>query len=483
MRAHNVRDMSTRIRLQPFVDAVKAAGLSGASMQKKLAEIVEREDLTPHMVRRIAEEANRAVSVELTKQAHATGKDARIRFELADADALLKSEPKAKTAAPVQAYTGFESKLAAYAEAGGDPFAAPESKKESDSLRWLGNQPLDVKLAADRLEAEYRGYDHELVNLYEKTDATRKEAAADELVCTMTAAQRHKDAVQSAIEMCTAGITVPDMYRAVLATTCHTNGDDEGGRDLMRLVISGLKDRGFPNNKMGFRHQGDRNAIEALSVDDLMSLCDRAVGFDRGYANPDIADAQLTKVARAYLENTAPLAAFDGNLADEAEARMSGRPSLGAGTFLDDAFTDNEPNGKARVINGENEFIIAVKDLVGAQDRIGKLRSAQTYLAVKLEEIADARGKLREALEEQKQAMGPLAAIPALGRAAMAGLASKPVATLGHVANTVSGVGQGVAGVGGVVAGAEGIAQQAMANRGADKQRKHEQGAAGGASV
>jgi hypothetical protein len=97
-------------------------------------------------------------------------------------------------------------------------------------------------------------------------------------------------------------------------------------------------------------------------------------------------------------------------------------------TYLDERNTGNTPGGTPRVVNGDSSFTIAVKDLVGARDRLLKTHNAQEYLGLKLKEIAEATGQLKRAQHiaakqfEEKTAVLPLvgAALGAVG--AIAGL-------------------------------------------------------------
>jgi len=428
--------MSNRHRLQQFADEVKAAGLRGESMQSKLAAIVQREDLTPHQIRRIAEMANRDVHVALTKDAHAKKADARIKFELADPEKLVGGARKTAELSG----SGERSKVAeAIEDAGGDPFAAPV--RHANVKLSLFDAPLDPKLAFAQREAESRKILLGLDRSRHEIDALRKEATSATIETTGAASSAHDQAVQSAIELVQSGVTLPSLYLAVMAAV---EGDEAGARNLMSLVVTGLKARGVPNHKMGFRYPGELGAIDALSTEDLLALCDRSLGYTRG---------EMTKRAARYMESVpehGTTTLTGKHPYEDAAAWLVNRPSVRdhklPQSYLDEKNTGNLPNGKPRVINADSEFVIGVRNLVGARDRLRKLRNADEFMGRKLEEISRAMGGVKEAqlltaeaytrqmveIEEQKQAIGPvLAAAAAVGRGLM---------TAANVAGTVGGV-------------------------------------------
>jgi bifunctional DNA-binding transcriptional regulator/antitoxin component of YhaV-PrlF toxin-antitoxin module len=63
--------------------------------------------------------------------------------------------------------------------------------------------------------------------------------------------------------------------------------------------------------------------------------------------------------------------------------------------YLDDA--ENIPKSGIRIYNTDDQFIINIKDLVGAQDRINKSHSAQEYIGLKLKKIEEALRNLKTA--------------------------------------------------------------------------------------
>lgn len=410
--------MSHKARLQPHIDEVQAAGLRGESMQDKLAAVVGANDFTPHEIRRIAEDANRGVHIALTKQAHAQKKDARLRFELADAEKLVGA---ARKTAEASLFRVGSSKLAAIEEAGGDPFAAPETGGEVKLS--LYDHPIDPAMAYAIDESKTRSMLLELEQTRERVAAVEMEAKAAGVSALSEAHDSHDRIIQSAIDMVTSGVTLPSLYRAIMATVsgCRAEPANEGElRTLLRLVIEGLKERGVPNHRMGFRYAADRNEIDNLSVDDLVSMCEHAVAYDRGAPPP----LPLTKQAQFYLEKQpdyAKMRATGLQPYEDAAAWLEKRPSQTEHklpqSYLDERNTGNTPGGTPRVVNGDSSFTIAVKDLVGARDRVLKTHAAQEYLGLKLKEIAEATGQLKRAqhiaakqYEVKKEAWLPLIA-------------------------------------------------------------------------
>jgi hypothetical protein len=428
--------MSHKARLQPYIDDVKAAGLRGESMQDKLASIVAANDFTPHEIRRIAEDANRGVHIALTKQAHAQKKDARLRFELADPEKLVG---EARKSAEASLYREGSSKIAAIEEAGGDPFAPiPEA---GDVKLSLYEHPLDPNLAYSLEEAKTRSLLLELDKTRAEVEIVHNEAKSAGVSALSEASDAHDRIIQSAIDMVMSGVTLPSLYRAVMATVsgCREDGKHpEELRTLLRMIIEGLKSRGVPNHRMGFRFAADRNEIDQLSIDDLVSMCENAVAYDRGACPP----MALTKQAQFYLQkqpNYATMRETGKHPFEDAAHWMENRPAQAdhklPQTYLDERNTGNTPGGTPRVVNGDSSFTIAVRDLVGARDRLLKTHNAQEYLGLKLKEIAEATGQLKRAQHiaakqfEEKTAVLPLvgAALGALGRGVAGAIGSKAV--------------------------------------------------------
>lgn len=425
--------MSHKARLQPYIDDVKAAGLRGESMQDKLASIVSANDFTAHEIRRIAEDANRGVHIALTKQAHAQKKDARLRFDLADPEKLVD---QARKSAEASHYREGSSKLAAIAEAGGDPFAPlPEA---GDVKLSLYDHPVDPATVYALEEAKTRALMLDLDKTRAELEAVHQEAKAAGVSAMTAASDAHDRIIQSAIDLVSGGVTLPSLYRAIMATVSGCRAEPAAAeelRTLLRLVVEGLKARGVPNHRMGFRYAADRNEIDSLSVDDIVSMCDNAVAYDRGACPP----MPLTKQAQLYIQKQpdySKMRATGKHPFEDAASWMENRPSQAdhklPQTYLDERNTGNTPGGAPRIVNGDASFTIAVKDLVGARDRLLKTHNAQEYIGLKLNEIAEAVGQLKRAQHiaakqfEQKQAALPLvgAALGALGRAVAPAAAS-----------------------------------------------------------
>jgi len=430
--------MSHKARLQPFIDEVKAAGLKGESMQEKLASIVSSHDFTPHEIRRIAEDANRGVHIALTKQAHAQKKDARLRFELADPEKLVG---QARKSAEASMYRDGSSKLAAIQEAGGDPFAPiPDSGNVKLSLY---EHPMDPALAYSLDEAKTRAMLLELDKTRAEVEIVHNEAKSAGVSALSEANDAHDRIIQSAIDMVTSGVTLPSLYRAVMATVSGCRLDNEKNpeelRTLLRLIVEGLKSRGVPNHRLGFRYAADRNEIDQLSTDDIISMCENAVAYDRGACPPPA----LTKQAQYYLQkqpNYGGQQLTGKHPFEDAAHWLENRPAQAdfklPQTYLDERNTGNTPGGTPRVVNGDSSFTIAVKDLVGARDRLLKTHNAQEYLGLKLKEIAEATGQLKRAQHiAAKQYEQKVAVLPAL-----AGLAARALpAVAGGLASAVGG--------------------------------------------
>ncbi|MFA6132461.1 MAG: hypothetical protein WC869_00440 [Phycisphaerae bacterium] len=414
--------MSHKARLQPYIDEVKAAGLRGESMQDKLASIVDAHDLTPHEIRRIAEDANRGVHISLTKNAHAQKKDARLRFELADPEKLVG---QARKSAEASMYREGSSKLAAIEEAGGDPFAPlPEA---GDVKLSIYDHPMDPSLAYSLEEAKTRSMLLELDKTRAEVEIVQNEAKSAGISALSEASDAHDRIIQSAIDMVMSGVTLPSLYRAVMATVSGCRLDNEKNpeelRALLRMVVEGLKSRGVPNHRLGFRFAADKNEIDQLSIDDIVSMCENAVAYDRGACPPPA----LTKQAQYYLQKQPDYSKMHEtgkHPYEDAAHWFENRPSQAdhklPQTYLDERNTGNTPGGTPRIVNGDSSFTIAVKDLVGARDRLLKTHNAQEYLGLKLKEISEATGQLKRAQHIAAKQLEAKLANPLLGLAARA---------------------------------------------------------------
>lgn len=433
--------MPHRIKLQPHVEVVKSAGLQGHSMQEALVKVASEHDLTPHEIRRIAEDANRSVHVTLTKQAHSQKKDARLKFELADPEKVIGEVRKTAAAHLTTGTHTQTSKVAAIEEAGGDPFAAPLQPTTKLSLY---DTALDEDAAFAREEAQTRGLLIQLDKQHADMQALLNEAKMACISCLTEAGDAHKKGIQAAMDMVQTGITLPSLYRAIMATVSGERAGEcaeEEARKVLRLIVEGLKERGVPNHRLGFRYAANKNEIDGLSTEDIISMCEHAVAYDRG---------ELTKAAQLYIEKQpdyATMKSTDLHPYEDAAAWMENRPSQSdhklPQTYLDERNTGNMPGGHARVFDGDSEFIVSVKDLMGARDRVLKLHSAQEYLGLKMKEIAEAVGQLKRAqhiaaeqFDKKKQAIAFLAPL-----AGLAGTAARAIAPslLGAAASGVAG--------------------------------------------
>lgn len=425
--------MNPSLRLQQFADTVKAAGLEGKSMTAKLAELVETNDFTPHEIERIAEMANRGVQLALYKVAE----DKRFKFELCDPVPLKAA---ARKHAESQ-FAGTGATKVAEAELSGDPFKLP-GKNRIDELSIM-QQPLDEEIVLQSKLAEIDMKLVELDKLRIEYESTKKEGALTEHEAHQQAQARMSSMVQAAMDMLMTGITLPSLYEAVLAGVEGTHampGEREAADMLMALIITEIKKRGMPNHKMGFRSLGHPADLDKLTAEDLLERC-RFI-FHTQHPERDLDQRDRQKYA-AYSEEhkvkTGP-APKEGPraLLTESEEWLSKRPSA-AGfkdqTYLDEAETNNIPPKGIRVINGQNEFVIGVKDLVGTQARVWRARNAAEYLGLKLKEIEsiltdltkakrEVNGVLEKRAEERKQALLPLlgAVAGGIGRAALGGL-------------------------------------------------------------
>jgi hypothetical protein len=433
--------MPHRIKLQPHVEVVKSAGLQGHSMQDALVKVASEHDLTPHEIRRIAEDANRSVHVTLTKQAHSQKKDARLKFELADPEKVIGEVRKTAAAHLVSGTHTQTSKVAAIEEADGDPFAAPLQPTTKLSLY---DTALDEDAAFAREEAQTRGLLIQLDKQHADLQALLNEAKMACISSLTEAGDAHKKGIQAAMDMVQTGITLPSLYRAIMATVSGERageGAEEEARKVLRLIVEGLKERGVPNHRLGFRYAANKNEIDGLSTEDIISMCENAVSYDRG---------ELTKAAQLYIEKQpdyATMKSTDLHPYEDAAAWMENRPSQSdhklPQTYLDERNTGNMPGGHARVFDGDSEFIVSVKDLMGARDRVLKLHSAQEYLGLKMQEIAEAVKHLKtaqhiaaEQFDRKKQAVAFLAPL-----AGLAGTAARAIAPslLGAAASGVAG--------------------------------------------
>jgi hypothetical protein len=425
--------MSIRQRIADHAAVVKAAGLRGESMQKKLAEIVSQEDLPPPAIHRIAEQANREVLGEVMKTARAQKSDPRLKFELCDPAALVK-EARKSAAASLFATSNHIEKLAAIDEAGGDPFAAPvQHEKDIGQIPLsLFHVPLDEKLAFALKEADVRSMLYQLDQHRLELEAMEKAACQASISIAGESQGAYDRAVQSAIDMVMTGVTLPSLYQAIMASTSGSKAPEEvemEHRALLKMVVEGLKERGVPNHRLGFRYPARLGEIDKLGTDDIISMCEAAVAYSRGQNPAENLDKQLklTKIAQKYLEvepNYAAMKETGKHPYEDAAAWLQNRPSFKdhplPQTYLDERNTGNLPRGGPRIVDGSSEFVTAIHDLVGARDRMLRQHAAKEFIGLKLQEIAQTAGQLKKAQvmaaeQFEKQSIAPLVA--AAGRA------------------------------------------------------------------
>lgn len=371
-----------KARIDRLTDKLAEVGLQGGNMNTTLSKFAEAEDLSGNEIRRIAENANRKVQLGLYKKAA----DKRFKFDLADGVGIAKQAAKAEATSKTSAY---QTKLDEIDEANGNPFEAPTRSKLSNlsiftsSVKVASNEKELVELRVKLSEAKAQ------------LEAVEIEAKQAEVSALATVHKANDQFVQSAIDLITHGVTLPSLYEAIIAGCEDVKQTD----DLAKLLISGLKKRGIANYKMGFRHNGDPNALEKLTADDLITLCKR----HSQYQEPRSLTMKDVKTAGAYMEvagpttpqyNPAPLRPDDAVEILKNRASQNGQFAVPQ-AYLDDA--ENIPAKGIRVYNTDDQFIINIKDLVGAQDRINKSHAAQEYIGLKLMKIEEALKNLKTA--------------------------------------------------------------------------------------
>ena len=458
--------MTPKQRLKQFADEVKAAGLAGHSMQKKMSEIVERHDLTPHEIQRIAEMANRDVQLELYK----TSNDKRFKFELIDPVPLRKM---AKKNASVITAVSDQAKIAtAMDQSGGDPFRVPYRVTPHLSLF---EHPLSEKIAFDLENYNSR-------ELLQKLDRTRLEYEAmkkqGEAEMCKVAAKSQKDydrLVQNGLDLLMHGVTFTSLYQAIFASAgggSATEAQRKSVDDLALLLLDGLKRRGVQNHRLGFRHRGNVAALDKLSSEELLALAKRALGqvVPQDLVMEPTKKADYVEASVSNSDNTRiPL------LMDEAGKYLNERSSVKdypcPQPYLDDFNTDNLVNGEPKAFNGESTFVVSVSDLMGDQSRMVRMHSANEYIGLKLQQIEEAMRKLMsaqkmaEAEMEKKAAIGPVK--PGFMKTLGSQVVNDPLKGLEAGGGLLSGSGLLATAISGPI-------QQYMANSQADKARAEE---------
>lgn len=445
--------MTPKQRLKQLADQVKAAGLAGKSMQDKLAEVVEKNDLTGHDIQRIAEMANRDVQLELYK----TAADKRFKFKLADAGPLKQAARKQAEA--ITPASGMHKVAAAIDQAGGDPFAVPYRAPKNFSLY---DHPMDEKIAASIESAESRKTLQELDKVRLEYEALRKQGEAELVKVADKVNSTNEKLVQHALDMLMSGVTFSSLYQAMQAAAgggkC-TEEDREKVDELAIKILEGLKKRRVPNHRLGFSHRGNVSALDKLTPQEILALAKHSLG----QITPQ--DLQMCQTKKAdynegYVSGSGNSLAW--NMLNEANQYMKNRPAQVEHpcpqVYLDN--TDNLEDGQPRVINTDNQFVIAVKDLMGDQSRMVRMHSANEYIGLKLQQIEQA---MRDLGAANKTAEESKAAAKADGEAAndkkkglkkgvekekgvLDRVAEKPVETIDALANAVN-AGANVAGI------------------------------------
>lgn len=430
--------MTAKDRLKTLSDRVKSAGLSGGSMQAAFEKVVADNDLTSHEIDRIAEMANREVQLELYK----TATDKRFKFELADPAPLKAAARKTATTVTHTTKQVDQAKVAAVSPEG-DPFVAPY---RSSGKLSLFEAPIDEKRASEHRSLATRELLQRLDRERLKFAAVISEGQLQMQKIGAKAEQTFKGTVQSAMDLIAGGVTLPSLYQAVVGATSGGMASDESkktGDQLMSMIIDGLKKRGIPNHKMGFKHKGDVVALDKLGADDLMYLCKRSTG--RIYETDITMD--FAKNAQ-YLERMADFYRGERttNMVDEAEQhslfdRASVKKYPCPQPYLDEKWTDNMPGGRVVAFNTDNEFVIGITDLMGDQSRMTRLHSANEYMGLKLKQIEHQMRDMKTAqatidnapvVAEEKQAAGFAAGLRGVGSTLLTQAKKDPLTALGH---------------------------------------------------
>jgi hypothetical protein len=413
-----------RERLERLANEVLTHGLSGKPMRAKLAEIIDREDLTPNEIRRISERANRDLQSELFKVAE----DKRFKYELID-PATLVSDARKHAAASLRR-TADEAKIAAAIdEAGGDPFAAPDLHSDHLNRLSLLREPRDPHLTADLEFAGIRAKLAELERIRQDYEVLKTSARATEIESLDSAEQHAQRAADRAADMMLgSGIKLPDLYMALKAAVSGAGADEATRKSvdpLMLLILSKLKARGIPNAQMGFRFRGCPCELEALDSADLLALCKRTAGESVMPAREGDITVETQKRAQMYLKVVQDAQEkVPGHPYEEADRFLGTRPSVAeaglAPVYMDDANTNNIPARGIKVVDGDNEFVIAIRDLMGDQTRLVRSHSAWEYLGLKLKQIEEAMRQLQGAADRAKTANPIAAAAPIAARGLLA---------------------------------------------------------------
>jgi hypothetical protein len=427
--------MARTFQISKWAEAVAQEGAAGRSMQAKLAELAESNDMDQQEIRRVAEVANRQAQNALYKVAA----DKRFKFALADANALIGERQKSATASNKD--NGSSAKMAsAINEAGGDPFAPlPSTERRKLSLYEV---PLNENMAAEQEVSELRGMILKLGQTHTELEAMKEAGRSAILEIEGHANMAHDLAVENALQLLRSGVTLVDLYAALRAAVSGTRAGPDAMKQtdqLALILIDGIKDRGMPNSRLGFRYTGDVNVVDELSSEDILALCRRAAGIpDHEGIGITMATQKTAQMLVTLAEGVFKSRGPERHPFEDAAADLGLRHSTSVkylpAHYLDEAFTNNTPNGKPVVLNGDVQFVIGVKDLIGAQQRLAKCHAAQEFLGLKLQQIeATIRElqKTKEGIEAKKEAL-----LPAIAGIAASGVASALGSAAGEAMKT-----------------------------------------------
>lgn len=394
-----------KARLQKIADQLVEIGRTGKPMQAKLAELVDSEDLTDHEIQRVSEMANRGLQLEIAKVAE----DQRFKFDLSDHRPLLRKEAKAAAATPLQELMGVS-------------YEPPRPPSQFAKLSFVQAQ-IDDELYYDTKIAEARDLLQRLEQKRQESEALKIAGGETEVQAYDSLSIAQDKAVECAVELVMGGITFPSLYEAMYMTVSGSGATDDDRKNINTIalaILKGLQARGIPNFRLGFRRTVSVPDIEALSPEAILLLTKRVLGLP---ATDGFCDESI-KISARYLEQYV----LEGDppvpsqLPQEANDYLVNRESQRMGRdqmHLDEKYTRNigDNGGPAVVVNGDNEFVLAVKDMAASRDRLRRTWAAMDSIGTHLHKIVQAQQKTQGVIDEygrQKQAwiQAALAAAP-----------------------------------------------------------------------
>jgi hypothetical protein len=321
----------------------------------------------------------------------------------------------------------------------------------------------ELEKAAAQLDQDIRA----LTRARGDCELVAKEAAVDEFGADADARQAQGKIIASAINLVMSGVTLPSLYTAVCAAVNGPMAGDEDrhvARLIMKLVIEGLRERKFPVHKMGFKNTVGANAMEELTNEDLMRMCETVLHQMDTYKEPKLAafgthqdPLHPSKVAAYFQHDHKGRAPSGKQPFEDAATWLTERPSAQDPNLpMDPDWASNTPGGKIRVLDGNSEFIVGVKDLISARERKLKLHDSQEYIGLRMKQIDEGIRALvekRASVEQRKAAIAGIGtAAKALIKAIPAAVKASPGQAISDAANLVGGVG-GIANAGAAGAG------------------------------